>query len=52
MIIIRPIFFFENFELPEPDVYLDIKNNDNVTFTAKAISRLGKLFQDENLILC
>ena len=39
--------FFENFELPKPDYYLDVNNCDNLSFTANAIEKLGKIFKNE-----
>jgi len=39
--------FFKGFNLPEPDFHLDIRNEDNLNFTASGISQLGAIIQEE-----
>ncbi len=37
--------FFENFDLPQPDYFLDQKNDDILAFTGNTITQLGKLLK-------
>jgi UDP-GlcNAc3NAcA epimerase len=39
--------FFEDFALPAPDHFLAVQNNDNISFTAGAMDRLGQLFRED-----
>lgn len=39
--------FFEDFALPVPHHLLAVENNDNVSFTAGAMQRLGELFRED-----
>jgi UDP-GlcNAc3NAcA epimerase len=39
--------FFECFDLPQPDHYLQLENNDPLTFTGRSIEELGNVLRTE-----
>jgi UDP-N-acetylglucosamine 2-epimerase len=39
--------FFEEFDLPKPDHFLEVENDDQLTFIANIISQLGKLLKQD-----
>lgn len=39
--------FFNDFNLPQPDFYLDVNNENSISFTGEAISRIGIILSEE-----
>lgn len=39
--------FFNDFNLPQPDYYLDVSNKNSISFTGEAITRLGDTLSKE-----